>query len=217
MKKPTSFPARFADRFDNRSHFLGEANNGDGFVNMLIREGIKFRDTKNGGGEPLEPEVEAVEKWTISNQFLLSLDLHSDPVAIFYPYSRSEPTIDNAYKNVFNLTPDHAVFEALAYSYALNHPSMNVSKCNPLNAFNNKQYPVINTAFYNQVIGSMMDFNYIFANCFELAVHLSCCAYPPRDQLKQHWLENKVALVNHLRFVSAVLKLVLLGVLFLVL
>lgn len=197
------FAGRFADRFDDRSHFFGEANNNDGFINLLIREGIKFRDTKNGT-KPLEPEVEAVETWTINNQFVLSLNLHSDPVAIFFPYSRSEPTVDNAFKNVFRLTPDNDVFEILAYTYALNHPSMNVSKCNPLAAFGNNQYPVINAAFFNQTIGSMMDFNYIFANCFELALHLSCCAYPPREQLKKHWHDNKVALVNHLRFVSSI-------------
>lgn len=147
--------------------------------------------------------MEAVKKWTLSNHFVLSIDLHSGLMAIFYPYSRLRPADRATPITNYYLTPDNSLFEILAYSYAINHPSMNTSECNPLRAFGNDHYPVMNSAFYKSKIGTMKDWNYVFANCcLELSIHLSCCAYPPKETLKRHWSENKVSLVNHLRLVS---------------
>lgn len=82
-------------------------------------------------------------------------------MAIFYPFSRLRPLdkqrlISNQY-----LTPDNELFEMLSFSYAINHPSMNTSECNPLRNFGddkNPRYPVINRAFYNPINGSMQDY-----------------------------------------------------------
>ena len=124
-------------------------------------------------------------------------------MAILYPFGTRKPNV-NAFKNELHLTSDNEIFEMLAYSYALNHPSMNTSDCNPLRMLGNKsKYPVINSAFYNQTNGSMADYNYYFTNCFELSVHLACCAYPKSKELKHYWTENKVPLINFLRFVSS--------------
>ena len=44
----------------------------------------------------------------------------------------------------------------------------------------------------------MQDFNYLFSNCLEISVLLSCCRHPPRDTLQGHWEDNMEALLSFL-------------------
>ena len=44
----------------------------------------------------------------------------------------------------------------------------------------------------------MQDYNYLHSNCFEITIELSCCKYPPADQLETEWLNNKKALVAYM-------------------
>ena len=53
-------------------------------------------------------------------------------------------------------------------------------------------------------IGSMGDFNYIYSNCFELTIALSCCKYPKAELLDKEWDKNKEALMS---FIEQVLSI----------
>ena len=42
----------------------------------------------------------------------------------------------------------------------------------------------------------MQDFNYIYSNCFEITIELSCCKYPNANQLPVEWSNNQEALLT---------------------
>merc|ERR1712173_236435 len=44
----------------------------------------------------------------------------------------------------------------------------------------------------------MQDFNYLFSNCMEVTMELSCCKYPLPDALPSQWEMNKHSMVRYL-------------------
>lgn len=45
--------------------------------------------------------------------------------------------------------------------------------------------------------GGMSDYNYAFHGCYEITLEISCCKYPPPNQLLSFWQENKHALLAY--------------------
>ena len=41
------------------------------------------------------------------------------------------------------------------------------------------------------ILGSMTDYNYVYGNCLEITVELSCCKYPPSAELSRFWTINR--------------------------
>lgn len=52
----------------------------------------------------------------------------------------------------------------------------------------------------------MQDFNYVFSNCFEITVELSCCKYPNASTLQTEWINNRQSLLNYLKTVHSGVK-----------
>ena len=48
----------------------------------------------------------------------------------------------------------------------------------------------------------MQDYNYWTHGCYEITIELSCCKYPPANQLEQIWLQNKKSLIEYLKLVG---------------
>lgn len=42
-------------------------------------------------------------------------------------------------------------------------------------------------------------FSYLFSNCFEITLELSCCKYPNRSELSNEWNKNVKSLVRYLQ------------------
>ena len=41
----------------------------------------------------------------------------------------------------------------------------------------------------------MEDFNYLYGDCFEITIELTCCKYPMASELENEWNRNKNALI----------------------
>ena len=137
-------------------------------------------------------ETRAVINWILDNPFVLSINFHDGTVVANYPYDDSDGP-PSGHKSV---TDDDAVFIDLAKTYANHHRTMYKGKglCDQDN------FPggITNGAEWYVVAGGMQDFNYLFSNCFEITVELSCCKHPTQDNLMTEWENNQESLVKYL-------------------
>ncbi|XP_066974786.1 carboxypeptidase D-like [Macrobrachium rosenbergii] len=96
-----------------------------------------------------------------------------------------------------SLTPDDDVFKHLAGMYAFNHATMHLGlPCKP--GAPTFQNGTTNGAAWYPLTGGMQDYNYVWHGCMDITIELSCCKYPPADELSKFWEDNKKALVRYL-------------------
>uniref|UniRef100_A0A1B0G947 Peptidase M14 domain-containing protein n=1 Tax=Glossina morsitans morsitans TaxID=37546 RepID=A0A1B0G947_GLOMM len=142
--------------------------------------------------EKRQPETAAVIDFILSKPFILSANFHGGAVVAGYPYDNSIAHHECCEESV---APDDIVFKHLAHAYADNHPSMRLgNSCN-------ETFPggITNGAKWYELDGGMQDFNYVFANCFELTIELTCCKYPLAVTLPDEWASNKRSLMNFVK------------------
>nr|CAD7408850.1 unnamed protein product [Timema cristinae] len=152
--------------------------------------------------------------------FVLSAGLHGGAVVANYPFdntledawqylveminnSKIERDDPNIIKKVLNvtgrlqepsLTPDNDVFVHLATVYSETHPTMHQGiQCQAgMPLFENG---ITNGAAWYPMTGGMQDYNYVWHGCMELTLELSCCKYPPPEELPDFWEENRNAML----------------------
>jgi len=146
--------------------------------------------------EASEPEVAAVIDWVTSQPFVLSANFHDGAVVANYPYDDSEGKGGQK-----SLTPDDSTFIEIAKTYAENHGTMHLGS--GLCYDDNFPGGITNGAEWYIVKGGMQDFNYLFSNCMELTIEVSCCKYPLDEELQGHWEDNKNALLSYLEIVQS--------------
>ena len=136
-------------------------------------------------------ETQALINWILDNPFVLSINFHDGAVVANYPYDDSDAPPGQKSK-----TDDDAVFVDLAKTYANHHKYMHkgVGICGQ----DNFTGGIVNGAVWYIVAGGMQDFNYLFSNCFEITVELSCCKHPPQDNLLSEWENNQKSLIQYL-------------------
>ncbi|XP_065307981.1 uncharacterized protein [Dermacentor albipictus] len=134
-----------------------------------------------------EPETAAVRKWIDTIPFVLSGNLHGGAMLVRYPY-------DDTYgqNTVESKTPDDDVFQHLARTYSLNHPTMRRFSCERQTYHDG----IVNGAKWYPFKGSMPDYTYVQAGCMEVTLELSCCKYPLAYQLRRFWMDNMKPLMK---------------------
>jgi hypothetical protein len=84
------------------------------------------------------------------------------------------------------------------YSFSIDKPNGIQLKVTVFSHFNIKH--LVNTVFYvMQNKGGMQDYNYWGYGCYEITLEISCCKFPPANQLRQFWIDNKKSLVEYLK------------------
>ncbi|EOB05802.1 Carboxypeptidase N catalytic chain, partial [Anas platyrhynchos] len=133
----------------------------------------------------VEPETLAVIQWIGSYNFVLSANLHGGAVVANYPYDKSHR------RTVNTPTPDDKLFQKLAKTYSYAHGWMH-------RGWNCGDYfadGITNGASWYSLSKGMQDFNYLYTNCFEITLELSCNKFPPEKDLERQWMANREALV----------------------
>ncbi|XP_005583396.2 carboxypeptidase D [Macaca fascicularis] len=140
------------------------------------------------------PEVRALIEWIRRNKFVLSGNLHGGSVVASYPFDDSP---EHKATGIYSKTSDDEVFKYLAKAYASNHPIMKTGEPHCLGDEDETfKDGITNGAHWYDVEGGMQDYNYVWANCFEITLELSCCKYPPASQLRQEWENNRESLIT---------------------
>ncbi|XP_053718877.1 carboxypeptidase M [Synchiropus splendidus] len=149
-----------------------------------------------------EAEVKAIMEWLKTETFVLSANLHGGALVASYPYDNSNGGSELV--GQASLTPDNDVFKHLAKVYSLNHASMHRGDhCDDTGPFQNG---ISNGYEWYPLSGGMQDYNYVWAQCFELTLEVSCCKYPPVAELPALWLDNRKALLAFIQQVHLGVK-----------
>nr|AMO02545.1 carboxypeptidase D [Tityus serrulatus] len=150
--------------------------------------------------EGREPETLAIMTWIMENPFVLSANLHGGSVVASYPYDSSR---FHSVSGVKSLSPDNDVFGHLAQVYSLKHSYMQKGNVCMDDSF---EGGIVNGAEWYDVSGGMQDFNYVYSNCFEITLELSCCKFPPAKNLFSEWKNNRDALLSYMEQIHMGIK-----------
>ncbi|ETE60623.1 Carboxypeptidase D [Ophiophagus hannah] len=143
-------------------------------------------------------------EWMRRNRFVLSGNFHGGTVVASYPFDDSK---SHKTSGIYSKSADDEVFKYLAKAYASNHPIMKTGTPNcPGEEKETFKDGITNGAQWYDVEGGMQDYNYLWANCFEVTFELSCCKYPPASQLEQEWLNNRESLLTFIEKVHIGIK-----------
>ncbi|KAF7988824.1 hypothetical protein HCN44_007134 [Aphidius gifuensis] len=145
-------------------------------------------------------ETEAIKQWISKIQFVLSGCFHGGALVASYPYDNIPNRRSSSSKRQrASLSPDNDVFKHLSMVYSTNHKTMHLGiGCSYGSRSFSFKNGITNAAEWYPLPGGMQDFNYIQHGCMEVTFEISCCKYPPANQLKKFWEENRIALVSYL-------------------
>ncbi|XP_021030954.1 carboxypeptidase M [Mus caroli] len=161
-----------------------------------------FPDAFENNNVTKQPETLAIMEWLKTETFVLSANLHGGALVASYPFDNGVQATGTLLSR--SLTPDDDVFQHLAYTYASRNPNMTKGdQCK-----NKRNFPngIINGYSWYPLQGGMQDYNYIWAQCFEITLELSCCKYPREEKLPLFWNDNKASLIEYIKQVHLGVK-----------
>ncbi|XP_040217389.1 carboxypeptidase N catalytic chain [Rana temporaria] len=176
---------------------------------------VMYYNERNGGPtdhlplpdnwkEQVEPETQAIINWIESHNFVLSANLHGGAVVANYPFDKSKDLRVRGYRRTtsYSATPDDKLFKALAMSYSFAHGWMH----REFNCGDYFPYGITNGASWYSLSKGMQDFNYLYKNCFEITLELSCNKFPKEAELPREWDGNREALISFIEQVHKGIK-----------
>ncbi|KAF7642846.1 hypothetical protein LDENG_00249610 [Lucifuga dentata] len=149
-----------------------------------------------------EAEVRAVIGWLKTESFVLSANLHGGALVASYPYDNSNGGFELV--GGASITPDNDVFVHLAKVYSYSHTSMHRGdRCYGSRPF---VEGITNGYQWYPLTGGMQDYNYVWAQCLELTLEVSCCKFPSVTELPELWRENRNSLITFIQQVHLGVK-----------
>ncbi|PZC71284.1 hypothetical protein B5X24_HaOG213686 [Helicoverpa armigera] len=189
---PDGFESSEESNCESLKEYLGR-NNAKG-IDLNRDFPDQFDKDKSNDDEYLyggrQPETVALMRWVTGKQFVLSGNLHGGAVVASYPYDDSITGKECCEES---RSPDDSLFKHLANVYASRNEEMRAGDTCPPENF---EGGLTNGAHWYSVQGGMQDFNYVHSNCFEVTFELSCCKYPPAEELPKYWQLNKESLLS---------------------
>ncbi|XP_044753211.1 carboxypeptidase D-like [Coccinella septempunctata] len=145
-----------------------------------------------GEEEVEQVETKAIKEWNRNVSFVLAGDLHAGAVVTIYPFHKMTKT-KYGYESQSSITPDDKIFEHIANVYARN----NVVMYQQTIFCDNETFPggITRGASWYYFLGGMQDYNYIEHGTMALTFEISCCKYPPEENLTEIWEQNKKSLI----------------------
>ncbi|XP_023728257.1 carboxypeptidase SOL1 [Lactuca sativa] len=130
-----------------------------------------------------QPETKAIMRWLKEIHFTASASLHGGALVANYPWDGT----DDRSKSYF-ACPDDETFKYMAKLYSGSHFNMSQSS--------EFEEGITNGAQWYPIYGGMQDWNYIFADCFELTLEISDNKWPPANELRMIWQHNKRSMLH---------------------
>ncbi|XP_042554663.1 carboxypeptidase M [Dipodomys spectabilis] len=174
----------------------GRGNSNDYDLNRNFPDAFEYNNVSR------QPETLAIMKWLKTETFVLSANLHGGALVASYPFDNGVQATGALLSR--SVTPDDDVFQHLAYTYASRNPNMvKGDQCK-----NKMNFPngITNGYAWYPLQGGMQDYNYIWAQCFEITLELSCCKYPREEKLPYFWNDNKASLIEYIKQVHLGIK-----------
>ncbi|XP_031152790.1 carboxypeptidase M isoform X2 [Sander lucioperca] len=200
---PTMNPDGFDASDTNCQYSQGRANYNGVDLNRNFPDAFAgLRRQPQLAEQNREAEVRAVIGWLRTESFVLSANLHGGALVASYPYDNSNGGSELV--GGASVTPDDDVFVHLAKVYSYNHASMHQGDiCSDSRPF---LEGVTNGYQWYPLAGGMQDYNYVWAQCLELTLEISCCKFPPVKQLPAMWTENRKSLLAFIQQVHLGVK-----------
>jgi len=205
---------RIADIVNNTEIHLVPSMNPDGFEAVTrgnynqvdLNRAFPGQELLDADREKLienrEPEVVAMINWILDNPWVVSLNLHDGAVVANYPWDQSNQqpwTKSDRFRDqnvaADNVeTPDNDVFVMLSELYSEKHGTMR----NQNHSCGSFERGITNGAEWYEISGGMQDFNYLYTNCLEITLELSCVKKPLAKMLQSEWENNREAMITYL-------------------
>lgn len=147
-------------------------------------------NAESAAGEP--QEVQHVKAWLKTNNFSLLADFSGGEIVARYPTS-----VCNSGTAKGQVTLNKALFEELALTYSSKHPIMHLGQdCNKSAArFTDG---IVSCSQSKEVHYTMQDYAFFTLDIPQLSFFISCCKYPPAEELQRIWMANREPLLAFL-------------------
>ncbi|XP_044199935.1 carboxypeptidase M [Thunnus albacares] len=200
---PTMNPDGFSDAGTHCQYSQGRFNHNGVDLNRNFPDAFSgLRRQQQRDEEKREAEVRAVIDWLKTESFVLSANLHGGALVASYPYDNSNGGSELV--GGASVSPDDDVFVHLAKVYSHNHASMHHGgRCDDTKPFSEG---ITNGYQWYPLAGGMQDYNYVWAQCLELTLEVSCCKYPPAEELPALWTDNRKSLLAFIQQVHLGVK-----------
>uniref|UniRef100_A0A3Q1G7H1 Carboxypeptidase D, a n=1 Tax=Acanthochromis polyacanthus TaxID=80966 RepID=A0A3Q1G7H1_9TELE len=191
-------PSMNPDGFEKSKE--GDCNGDNGGRNNAKNKDLNRSFPDQFDGEPIDskniPEVMAVIRWIQEKKFVLSGNLHGGTVVASYPFDDSA---SHQRQGHYSQSEDDSLFRYLALVYAQNHSVMKTGQPYCPDALSESFVDgITNGAEWYDVPGGMQDYNYLYGNCLEITMELSCCKYPLATELHKEWDLNRESLIAYM-------------------